>query len=591
VLKYNKHRDKLLIEYSRREICIDAKMNYSRSLFVRLKLNQLLSARGIVFQSTLKRHKRSSYLKSNSFGVHLCLKMFSSTCSKKFENLCDLESTLSYEDCIEALNELQSNASVIEKNRRDRLSNASINLIHTSHYLRLCSISDEDIKSLNVIHIAGTKGKGSTAAFTESILRNHGCRTGFFSSPHLVEVRERIRIDGVPLSKEQFAKNFCEVYSKLKSKNCESRANGIPELPPYFRFLTLLAIYTFMQEKVDVAVVEVGIGGEYDCTNVIKYPRVVGVTSLGIDHVAILGNTIDMIAWQKAGIFKQTVPAFTVQQDNKAMKVLKNRANEKECPLLVCPPLKEYEYSPEVLGIPGEVQKVNASLALQLSNAWLQVANNNYDAAAAHLQEAGASCAPFQLSKSHIKGLVTCTWPGRYQQYRKGNVIYFMDGAHTAESIRTCVDWFESTSKSSNGLEPYRILLFNCTGQRSAADLILPVMDISFDQAIFSPNNAYDIKQKASDQSNFNVDRERELQITEQLCTSFLSYYNERHVETSLPTKTFSCLNDALNHITGESENKPEVHVLVTGSLLLVGGLLRLIDPNLQSFNAKTFID
>ncbi|GLD52446.1 folylpolyglutamate synthase, mitochondrial-like protein [Lates japonicus] len=129
-------------------------------------------------------------------------------------------------------------------------------------------------------------------------------------------------------------------------------------MPFYFQFLTLLAFHVFLQEKVDLAVVEVGIGGQYDCTNIIS----------------LLGDTMEKITWQKAGIFKPGVPAFTVRQQPNSLRVLQCRAKDVRCPLRVCPELDQYEVvvGPVNLGLAGKHQRLNASFALQLSHSWLQ---------------------------------------------------------------------------------------------------------------------------------------------------------------------------------------------------------------------------
>ncbi|NXY92507.1 FOLC protein, partial [Alcedo cyanopectus] len=190
------------------------------------------------------------------------------------------------------------------------------------------------------------------------------------SSPHLVQVRERIRINGQPLSKELFSKYFWLVYNRLE----ETKDPACASMPAYFRFLTIMAFHVFLQEKVDLAVVEVGIGGAYDCTNIIRAPVVCGVSSLGIDHTSILGDTMEKIAWQKGGIFKPGVPAFTVAQPERPLEVLRDRAQERECPLYLCPDLDAFEgdHQPLELGLAGAHQRSNAALALQLARTWLQ---------------------------------------------------------------------------------------------------------------------------------------------------------------------------------------------------------------------------
>ena len=184
---------------------------------------------------------------------------------------------------------------------------------------------------MNIIHVAGTKGKGSTCAFAESLLRAYGSRTGFpartglYTSPHLVSYEERIRINKAPISRELFAKYFFEVWERLLETD-----EGENHLPRHFQLLALVSMHAFISEGVEAAVYETHHGGEYDATNVIQNPIVTIVTSLGMDHVRQLGPGIENIAWHKSGIFKRGANAFSSKQDEAPTKMLRQRAAEKD---------------------------------------------------------------------------------------------------------------------------------------------------------------------------------------------------------------------------------------------------------------------
>ncbi|KAI1289881.1 Folylpolyglutamate synthase, mitochondrial [Halotydeus destructor] len=494
-----------------------------------------------------------------------------------------------YESAISALNRLQSNSAILEKARRENSSKAHLHLIYTRHFLKLCDIEAKDLNDLNVIHIAGTKGKGSTGAFVESILRTYGLKTGFFSSPHLIHARERIRVGGMPLTKELFVHYFWHTHNCMTRNAAFSREQGMPELPSYFMFLTVMGFNVFLKEKLDVAVVEVGIGGEYDNTNVVEKPTVVGITSLGYDHVNVLGKTLDKIAWQKAGIFKESVPAFTVHQEDEAMKVLVERSLEKNCPLYQCPPLESFSNPPTSLGISGKVESVNASLAVQLCHAWLKRINGVDQVSPLSASPNVTTASTFPLTRQFLHGLECCSWPGRYQIIEKGEVSFFFDGAHTGESLALCRDWFNSVSGcDENQNEPFRVLLFNITGQRSAKEMLAPVIGINFDAAVFSTLNMSREKTFSSDSTNFNVNFDKELEDLESLKNTFEQMYSHLH-QDKVDTVKFAVLSEVMAWIKDKEKQlcgRP-MHVLVTGSLHLVGSVMAFLDPELETFKPK----
>lgn len=439
----------------------------------------------------------------------------------------------SYEDAVKNLNSLQTNAHVLAQIRRNKDRHARNNLPEMRRFTERAGVKMEDLDKLSIIHISGTKGKGSTCAFCESILRHKGFRTGFYSSPHLMEVRERIRVNGKPLSKDKFAKYFFDCWDNLCNNGHE---HGRGNMPAYFRFLTLMSFHVFLQEKVDVAIVEVGIGGAYDSTNIIRKPVCCGVTSLGMDHLSTLGGTLESIAWQKAGIFKPGVPAFTVPQQESALAVVADRAREIQAPLHVVPSLESYPGKQPDLGLEGDHQHLNASLALQLCTTWLHrsqqkggKSTESVSTMEAPKKEPSSEEPQEKKPKHYVPvaktfdihcqiryGLRNTRWCGRNQVILRPRVTFYLDGAHTPKSMEACAQWFkkradEEKENESGGV--VRVLLFNLTGDRDPHNLLRPIMKGDFDYAIFSPNTAtVDPKLNDADLTNFMVSRDNQLQ-------------------------------------------------------------------------------
>ena len=485
-----------------------------------------------------------------------------------------------YTLAIERLNRLQSNADYLKNAAFGKRSNS---LERTNHFLRALGIEPEDLNRLKIIHVAGTKGKGSTCAFVESILRSNEYKTGFYSSPHLVVVRERIRINGKPISEDKFARYFHHVYNILEANKTDEF-----KMPGYFNFLTIMAFYVFLQENVDVAIMEVGIGGKLDCTNVVQKPIVTGITSLDFDHCRLLGNTLTQIAQNKAGIFKQGVPALTVQQPEEAMSALKETAQQVNSPLYVVPPWSNYPDSSKIdLGIKGEAQKLNASLAVQLVNVWLsriKFSNNQF---IIHSNDEYDFLNTVALNQNHFAtGLIKTVWHGRCQIIRKNNVTYFLDAAHTIDSMNNCLQWFNKQTDSflstfnniSNGTLPkiHRIFVFNCTGDRDPRPLLAKSSD--FDLAIFTTNRVMNEKKIDSDQSNLTITENHENEMRSN---------NARIWHEMFPTiknLQVECIGDCIEQIESYSESvRSPIVVLVSGSVHLVGGFIGLLHPDFVS--------
>ena len=248
-----------------------------------------------------------------------------------------------------------------------------------------------------------------------------------FTSPPLRVTYDRIQIDGSPISKALFTKYLFEVWDKL-----EGSGKGIEDMPSQFRFVTLLAFYTFLREKVDTAIIDVGIGGEYDCTNVVGAPTVVGITNLELEHTHMLGETIEKVAWHKAGTIKQGCPAMTVDQLPTALDVIRNRGLERGVEVKVVPVREEIASGAVKLGLPTKCMWRNASLAVAL--------------ATEHLKALGIDPGPTDrnVPEKFAKGLAEVVWPGRFQVIRNGRIEWFVDGAHTVSSLAACGEWYAS---------------------------------------------------------------------------------------------------------------------------------------------------
>lgn len=181
----------------------------------------------------------------------------------------------------------------------------------------LCDILDNPQNQLKVIHVAGTNGKGSVCNMLASVFQESGYTTGLFTSPHIIDFRERIRINGEMISKDfiiDFVSNFQDQFSKIN--------------PSFFEWSTALAFYYFSQKKVDIVILETGLGGRLDSTNIVT-PILSIITSIGIDHTSFLGNTLEEIAFEKAGIIKPSVPVVLGEQTKNVQHVFEKIAKER----------------------------------------------------------------------------------------------------------------------------------------------------------------------------------------------------------------------------------------------------------------------
>jgi len=289
------------------------------------------------------------------------------------------------------------------------------------------------------VHIAGTNGKGSTAAFLEKILREAGFRTGLNTSPHLERINERVRISGEEISDERFAEIFTRIHAVIEELLAEGKLRAHPT---YFECVTALAFEAFARERVDFAVIEVGLGGRLDATNVVT-PMVSIITRIDFDHENYLGHSLREIAGEKAGIFKAQVPVVFAPQPPEARDVLLEKAKELRCPVVETSRAFRVENEAVEHGCvravveeiaSGKVFSIEPKLAgrFQLQNALSAVA------AARILQNR-----KYRISDENIAGgIATMEWPGRLERLQTRPDVY-LDGAHNPGAARELARFLE----------------------------------------------------------------------------------------------------------------------------------------------------
>jgi dihydrofolate synthase/folylpolyglutamate synthase len=292
-------------------------------------------------------------------------------------------------------------------------------------------------KKYRSVHIAGTNGKGSTAAFTESILRTAGIRTGLYTSPHLERINERIRVNGEEISDEEFAESFTKIQALIE----ELLAQGKLRVhPTFFEVVTALAFEHFAGAAVEIGVIEVGLGGRLDATNIVT-PEVSVITRVDFDHENFLGHSLAEIAREKAGIIRSGVPVVVAEQRAEAREVILNRA--KELGAQVCESEKEF-VTENISVVDGCVR---AHVVNVKSGAGIRVAPNlrgrfqlgnavNAIAVAETLRSRGEKNSDAAIEQ----GIANAVWPGRIEKLQSGPDVY-LDGAHNPSAARELANY------------------------------------------------------------------------------------------------------------------------------------------------------
>ena len=279
-------------------------------------------------------------------------------------------------------------------------------------------------RSFRTVHIAGTNGKGSVAAMIESGLRRSGARTGLYTSPHLIEPTERIQVDGVPVSEERFSAAFDQVHRTAERLHGEGRLEAHPT---YFETVTAMGFLLFRDLGVETAVVETGLGGRLDSTNVLA-PALSVITRIDYDHETHLGNSIESIAGEKAGILKPGVPAVFAPQRDEALKVLEARARALGVPVVAAGHWQVDRLALDAGGSRFRTRRDALELAIECPLAGAHQVENSLTALSAMLER---GLAP----KTAADGIRQVRWPGRLERVRQAPDI-ILDGAHNPGGIR-----------------------------------------------------------------------------------------------------------------------------------------------------------
>lgn len=340
---------------------------------------------------------------------------------------------------------------------------------------------------IRIIHIAGSKGKGSTSAMFESVARAADLRTGLFTSPHLCNVSERIQVNGQSIQPKQLAQRLTEI---------RPAADAMPDPPTFFEIATALAFHHFAAVGVELAIIEVGLGGRFDSTNVCR-PILSVITSISHDHTAILGDTLAQIAFEKCGIIKSGIPVVSGVTQPDLSQLIRSICEERHAPLLELDRDFGFTYVPSqvkvqhgaVSGICGEMSFCDAASrnrqlsqvehssrqyvigllgAHQAANASLVVAGTSL------LADVGINITDFELGI----GLMTVKWPARMEVF-PGPPLTVLDCAHNVASARTVVETLDESFP-----EGPRVLVFASSADKDVPAILRELLP-AFNAVVF----------------------------------------------------------------------------------------------------------
>lgn len=318
-----------------------------------------------------------------------------------------------------------------------------------------------------IIHVAGTNGKGSVCSYINAVLIRAGIRTALFTSPHLVDIRERLKVDGEKIGKQEFVDTLNQCLEELERFRYTEGNSGYH--PTFFEMMFFMGMLWFEKKEVSAVVLETGLGGRLDATNVISSPAVCVITSIGLDHMEYLGNTRAEIAGEKAGIIKKGVPVVFWEQEAEVTERIVEKAEQMGAQT-VCVSEKDvlffkfhnktvdfslrseyYGYVRVCLHTPAAYQKENAALAVRA------------------LELLGRFYGPALTREIIEEGLASARWEGRMEEVMPGVVI---DGAHNEDGVKAFLE-----SVRMDGCHGRRFLLFSVVSDKRAGQMAAQILE------------------------------------------------------------------------------------------------------------------
>lgn len=313
-------------------------------------------------------------------------------------------------------------------------------------------------KDRKILHIAGTNGKGSVCAYLYAVLREAGVSVGLFTSPHLVDVRERFAVNGKMISKEKFLSLFLKIYEKLEGEYH----------PTFFEYMFFIAMLFFREEQVEYCILETGLGGRLDATNSVEKKEISVITKIGFDHMEYLGNTLKEIAAEKAGIIRENTPVVYYAGKAEANEVIEREAAKKGSNAVPVLPKRDAICKNANKNIDFSFHsRYYGYIRLRLSTGARYQAENAMLAVAA-IETLGLNK---RITKTQLtEGIRNAFWEGRMEEIKKG---VFVDGAHNEDGIEAFLD-----TAAEDDCEGIRLLLFSAVRDKKV-DAMLSMLSES----------------------------------------------------------------------------------------------------------------